>query len=488
MTGLLLILSAHAAPWAIDEAPTLNGLLPAGTADIDADGFIDLVGLVDEDVAWSRGPAFVAPVVIADTDTRVLGLVDVDGDGDVDFVGGQSELHWYENLGGGAVARGQRVGSTTFEQIVDIYVLDLEGDGDDDLLVRDAWNSVFRVENLGGSFAAPVVEAVPVIVVAIGDLSGDGLSDLVVLEKRDILVVSNLGSGFDTPAPACTGYLTPVVLTDFDLDGDLDILAGDVGTVHWCANNGDGTFEPPVLLEDVGMRVHDLAAADLDGDLDPDVVMIDGDDHLRVRNNAGGVLSGDIGDVVTDTFNSVSSLTVGRYDLDRAADLAILSNEYDLWGYQTSPRFRFLWNPGFDDADGDGLSDDAEAHFGTDPYNVDSDGDGVWDYDQLAALPGAAPTLPLDTGTTGDTGLVAPSGHTGSTEPTEPTSDTGEPSAVDGSGAIAESRAAGTDTEAENGCRGCRSGAALDAPFALLSRRRPRPRQAPSVHDALGSR
>ena len=53
------------------------------------------------------------------------------------------------------------------------------------------------------------------------------------------------------------------------------------------------------------------------------------------------------------------------------------------------------------DADGDGLSNGAEALYGTDPQNPDTDGDGVYDGAEVlaktnpltSALPAAVPSL-----------------------------------------------------------------------------------------------
>ncbi len=94
------------------------------------------------------------------------------------------------------------------------------------------------------------------------------------------------------------------------------------------------------------------------------------------------------------------------------------------------------------------------VHFGTDPNDVDSDGDGIWDRDQLLADPLAdagEPPLPTETG---DTGATTPTstGDTGDTGGTGGTSVTTDPP-----GPVSSDPVWPGDEDADEGCAGCAS-------------------------------
>jgi hypothetical protein len=111
--------------------------------------------------------------------------------------------------------------------------------------------------------------------VAIGDLDGDGDSDLVVANAGDdnVSVLLNHGDGrfadhvvYRTPhAPQC------VAIGDLDGDGDADFaVANSFGdNVSLLPNHGDGTFAANVLYGVGGPRC--VALGDLDGDGDIDL-------------------------------------------------------------------------------------------------------------------------------------------------------------------------------------------------------------------------
>lgn len=75
---------------------------------------------------------------------------------------------------------------------------------------------------------------------------------------------------------------------DLDLEGDLDlVLARTDGAPLALRNNGDGTFDPWPLFEDVtGLR--DFVWGDLDAGGDPDAVLLDADGRLHLYDNARG--------------------------------------------------------------------------------------------------------------------------------------------------------------------------------------------------------
>lgn len=129
---------------------------------------------------------------------------------------------------------------------------------------------------------------------ATGDLNLDGHLDLVVANFGDENGIQGQGHTvsvlFGSPAPivpplfqAKVDYDTDpgpngVVLVDLDFDSDLDIVTANPGTNPAAAslsvllNNGNGTFQPFVSYPLAGV-VGPIAAADVNGDNAPDIVM-----------------------------------------------------------------------------------------------------------------------------------------------------------------------------------------------------------------------
>jgi hypothetical protein len=87
------------------------------------------------------------------------------------------------------------------------------------------------------------------------------------------------------PLNIVNGAYTGAWAFDIDLDGDLDIVLGvPHGEPVVLRNNGDGTFTLTHPFKGVnGLR--EFAAADIDGDGDPDVALVDGDGKLTVFSN-----------------------------------------------------------------------------------------------------------------------------------------------------------------------------------------------------------
>jgi hypothetical protein len=171
-----------------------------------------------------------------------------------------------------------------FNDVSGLAVADFNGDGKLDVVVShqgDAFGSGSIVGlllgNGDGSFQDPSI--IPVagnpFSVAVGDLNGDGIPDIVTVNIPNPFspgsVSALLGNGdgtFSAPVTYQVGVdPAAVIVGDFEGDGILDIAVPNSfsNSVSVLRGNGDGTFQTPVDYL-VGVDPRSLVAADFNGD------------------------------------------------------------------------------------------------------------------------------------------------------------------------------------------------------------------------------
>jgi hypothetical protein len=341
-----------------------TGSSDVSLADLDGDGDLDVVSAnidlrgtpIDDGVEVLRNDGGVLTSVQVLTGCLLpydVEVFDLDGDGAADIVGscradGQLRI-WYGDgtgnfptLPSGSIDLGGGPGGA-----VQAHVLDGDGDGIRDLACVEIVNSrIFFVRGLGGrNFAAP--QEIPLgpfvdarlSAIDVGDLDGDGDTDIVASDFTGARMLSFLNSGgaVFTPGSAIPVASEPLTATlaDRDGDGDLDLLAGHFAStsiVIW-DNQGDGSFAARQdLLSD--SPVTDLVLIDWDGDgrLDllaasfttssVDVLLAQGATYgapaglgvgFRVRRIQSGDLDGDgVVELVTANFEEAALSIVER--------------------------------------------------------------------------------------------------------------------------------------------------------------------------------
>jgi hypothetical protein len=280
---------------------------------------------------------------------------DFNGDGKPDIVTADT------NSNAVSLLRGR--GDGTFRPAVNFAVgaapygvvaADFNGDGKLDLAVTDSGGASVTVllGNGNGTFQAPVNLAVgqtPEGLVA-ADFNGDGKLDLVVTNPGSFGSVF-LGNGNGTFQPVLNSTVAGLgvdIAGDFNRDGRLD-LAVNVGNVGLLLGNGDGTFGDEQEFSVGGGAVNGLAAVDLNGDGNLDLVgtqasglvvlLRNGDGTFAVRSLAFGDVpdglavggfSGD-GNLQVAVANSGSnSVAIGQFDasynFQDLQDVAVGSN------------------------------------------------------------------------------------------------------------------------------------------------------------------
>ena len=196
-------------------------------------------------------------------------LADLDGDGDLDILVGNALglVDAYENIG--SLETGPRWlfnsgwGLPAIAPNARPAVADLDGDGDDDMLVGDSTGAVHAYQNVGNAetpawLPEPAWQLPDVLAAnaapALADLDGDGDADLLVGDgEGEVIAYEN---NLDGPTPQWlarsdwdvrdesdtrvdVGAFAAPALVDFDEDGDYDLVIGELtGFVRAYVNTG----------------------------------------------------------------------------------------------------------------------------------------------------------------------------------------------------------------------------------------------------------
>jgi hypothetical protein len=333
-------------------------------ADMDRDGDLDLISIASGGSGDSAGigelfrgngdGTFDAWEPDLDSDSpSSIAVGDVDLDGDLDLVStrspsyaqGQVSIRLGQGNGQFGGAALIPVGDATISP-TDVVLGDLDADGDLDAVAVGRYSGFYDSEGLvsiligNGSGALTVASELftprDLGAVALGDLDDDGDLDIVAAERqgyggsRNLVVLLGNGDGsFSEPEFPVLPY-TPasVAISDVDGNGIVDLVVGTRSssnqTALWLPGVGDGSFDDPIAIGTLGMGGRALVA-DLDADLDNDVVVVGENRLLRVFLNQG---TGTFGDS-TEMSVAVDATAAEIVDLDRDTnlDLVLLDNQ-----------------------------------------------------------------------------------------------------------------------------------------------------------------
>ncbi|MEO0085108.1 MAG: T9SS type A sorting domain-containing protein [candidate division WOR-3 bacterium] len=172
-------------------------------------------------------------------------------------------------------------GDADRDGMVDVYAKGFTSAGGPD------WTVIVALEFAGDSLAdSTLIGLLDPMIHAIGDLDGDGLTDLLADDAEDCMVLHVLESADSTSLPLTTvwfdsfpdqGFDLHAICSDFDMDSHVEILAiytvEDVIRVY--ENTGDNAYVPRTTLDPGGNgSPRDLApTSDLDGDGKPELVV-----------------------------------------------------------------------------------------------------------------------------------------------------------------------------------------------------------------------
>ena len=121
--------------------------------------------------------------------------------------------------------------------------------------------------------------------VAVGDVTGDGIPDIVNVSNNyhSISTLPGIGNGsfgaaVTTPVNLLTQFVVSLVLIDLNGDGRMDLVVSGYssndldGGINVLFSNGDGTFQTPVSYEVQDSSLGDPVVGDFNGDGIPDVI------------------------------------------------------------------------------------------------------------------------------------------------------------------------------------------------------------------------
>ena len=261
-----------------------------------------------------------------------IGISDIGLDGDQDII---LDGNWFENDGTQNFSlRG--INQTIFFDFTNTS--DMDGDGDQDILVSSTKDSVIGVwlEN-DSTHNFPVrhiftrTNASTFYFLYTSDVDQDGDQDVFATNRDETIWYENDGSFNFTEKVIDSQGASSILTSDMDGDNDIDIIIASESRISWYENNSNQNFNEHRISANA-FGASSVAVIDIDGDGDQDVAAISGNDIAWYENDGNQNFSQRV--ISTDIDRGTSILVI---DMDKDGDQDIVACDYDevFWYEQT---------------------------------------------------------------------------------------------------------------------------------------------------------
>lgn len=335
---------------------SINSPRSVYTVDINGDGDLDLLFNGSNKLVWSENldgqGNYDLPQIISTSfnGSNYIYPEDIDNDGDIDVIsaewGEAGIVAWYENTDGLGNFDPKQIITTDIDYARSVYAADLDSDGDLDVISASnhpdklAWYE--NLDGLGDFGAQNIISTTqntPTIINAV-DLDNDGDVDVICSSWYDGWIawyenIDGLGN-FGTHQFITGGQIgvENTMAIDIDNDNDYDILSSSYefyGKVVWCENiDSSGTFGPAQIITTSANRPQ-VTAADLDNDGDVDVLSA-GNTHDKIAwyENLDGLGDFGVQQKISGTAdNGDYFLTTSDVNIDGKVDVLFASRTDD---------------------------------------------------------------------------------------------------------------------------------------------------------------
>ena len=219
-----------------------SGARDLAAADLDGDGDAEVIVALysKNEVAWFENPGaapFGPKQVLNSQADGALGVdaADLDGDGLLEPLssstfGFDAEVHFYPNLGGGSFGPTQVITTEGYPG-GDVLGVDLDGDGDRDLLATEFYGASWYANDGSAAFGPRQViqdQAVATKRVEVADMNGDGAPDVLIGGNSLVSWFENQVRG-----PLGTSYCGPAVPNSTGQPGEI----GAAGSLYVGVND-----------------------------------------------------------------------------------------------------------------------------------------------------------------------------------------------------------------------------------------------------------